>query len=137
MQRTVAHQDEAGVIGHLPPFVEIKRDRVRLLDAGEPRRDVRRHDGERADGAVDMEPELFLAGDGGERRQIVDGAGIDRARRADDEEGRKPCVAVLRDRCFERVDIDLMTLVRRNDMQRRSAEAGQVHGLRNAAVRGG
>ena len=56
---------------------------------------------------------FFATGDVGQRRQIVDGADIDRARRADHEEGREPCVAVLRDRGFKRGDIDLMQCVGR------------------------
>ncbi len=68
--------------------------------------------------------------DGGQRRQIVDGAGIDRAGRADDEERRQPRAAVLRDRRVERGEIDSMQCsLRRNDMQRRGAEAGQIHRL--------
>src|SRR5450756_2220537 len=57
-------------------------------------------------------------------------------RRPDHEERRQTRVAVLRNRRLERVDIDLMEVVGGNDMQRRAAEAGQVHGLRNTAVRG-
>ena len=113
-----------------------KRDRIRLLDTGEPRRDVRRHDGERADGAVDVKPQFFAGRDGGERRQVVDGAGIDRAGSADHQEGCQTCVAVPRDGRVERRKIYLMKIVGGNDMQCRIAEAGQIHGLRNAAVRG-
>ena len=38
MERAVAHQDEAGVIGHLAPFVKIEGQRIGALDAGKARR---------------------------------------------------------------------------------------------------
>ena len=136
MQRAVAHQDKAGVVRHLPPFVEIERDRVRLLDAGKPRRDVGRHDGERADGAVDVEPECLPPRDAGKRRQVIDGAGIDAARRADQQEGGQAGAAVLGDGDVEGIEVDPMAVVCGNDMQRRGAQPGQIHGLRNAAMRG-
>ena len=71
-----------------------------------------------------------------QRREIVDCAGIDGAGGADHEERRQSGDAVLRDRHIERVDIDVMELVGRNDMQRLDAEARKVHRLRDAAVRG-
>ncbi len=108
MQRAVAHQDEAGVVGHLPPFVEIERDRIGLLDAGKPRRDIRRHDGKRADGAIDVEPYFFAPRDRSQRGEIVDGAGVDRARGTDHEERRQARDAILHDRQIERVDVDLI-----------------------------
>jgi hypothetical protein len=42
---------------------------------------------------------------------------------------RQARVAILQDRRVKRVDIDLMQIVDGNDMQRRAAEAGQIHGL--------
>jgi hypothetical protein len=34
----VAHQQEAGIVRHLPPFVKIKRDRIRVFNSGQQRR---------------------------------------------------------------------------------------------------
>ena len=76
-----------------------------------------------------MKPELFAGRDGGEARQIINGAAIDRTRGSNHPKRRQARIAILQDRRLERVDIDLMQAVGGNDMQRRAAEAGQIHGL--------
>jgi hypothetical protein len=37
---SLANEQEAGIVRHLTPFVEIQRDRIRLLDAVKPRRTI-------------------------------------------------------------------------------------------------
>src|SRR6185312_1089131 len=137
MKRTVAHQDKSGVVRHLRPFVEIKRNGVRLLDSGEQRRDVWRHYRESAKGPIDVEPYLFPTRDAGEFRKLVDGARIDGSRHSDQEKRGKARVTIGCDRSVERVEVDLMMVVRRNSAKRLNAQTGQVHGLRNASVSGG
>ena len=75
----VAHQQEAGVVGHLPPFVEVERDGIGELDAAEQRRELGREDRERPEGAIDVKPDSFLAAQRSDRLEIVDRADIDRA----------------------------------------------------------
>src|SRR5262249_36317657 len=40
----IADEDEPGVVGHLPPLVEVERERVGAFDAGKTRREIRRED---------------------------------------------------------------------------------------------
>ena len=53
MPIAVAHDEEAGIIGHLSPFVEIKRNRIRALKSCQPRRKYRRENPESTEGAID------------------------------------------------------------------------------------
>ena len=55
----VANQEEPGVVRHVPPFVEIERDRIRLFDPLQQRAKLRRERRQRPDRAIDMEPEAF------------------------------------------------------------------------------
>ena len=41
MPIAVTHDEQAGVVGHLSPFVKIERNRIRILDSGKPRCDRR------------------------------------------------------------------------------------------------
>ncbi len=86
MERAVAHQDEAGVVGHLAPFVKIEGQRIGVLDASKARREIRGEDRKRAVGTIDMQPKLLTPRQLGKAGQIVDRAAIDRAGGADDEE---------------------------------------------------
>ena len=137
MERAVSHKDESGIVRHLPPFVEIERNRVGLLNAGEPRRKIGRHDSERANGAINVEPEFFPVRDAGERREVVNGSDIDRTCCPYHEKRRKARASIIHNCSVERIDIDLMVVVRGNDMKRVNAETGQIHGLRNTTVSGG
>ena len=131
----VAHHQEAGVVGHLPPFVEIERDRIRVFDSGQPRRQLRRENAERAIGAVDVKPELLLAAQRAQRREIVDRADIHRAGRADHEERLQAGLAVQRDLRAQRGDVDAVQSIDRDDAQRIAAEARNIHRLGDAAMR--
>ena len=67
VQVAPADQHAAGVILDVEPFVEVEGERIGALDAGEQRSVLRAQDRKRAEGAVDVEPEAFLARDVGER----------------------------------------------------------------------
>ena len=125
MPLAVAHQQEAGVVRHLPPFVEIERDGIRALDAGKPRRELGRQNAERAEGAVDVKPEPLLAAQSRKRREIVDRADVDRAGGADDEERLEPGLAVARDLRAQRGNVDAMI-----GIDRRSCAARRCRGRR-------
>jgi hypothetical protein len=90
----IAHDEEAGIIGHLAPFVEIKRNRIRALKSRQPRREHRRENPERPEGAVDVKPDSLVAAQRAQRRQIVDGADVHRSGRTDDKERRQPAAAI-------------------------------------------
>src|SRR5262249_35047408 len=60
MAIAVAHDEEAGVVGHLPPFVEIKRDRIRALKSCQLWGKHRRENPESPEGAVDVKPKPLL-----------------------------------------------------------------------------
>ena len=61
MAVAVAHNEEASVIRHLSPFVEIKRNRIRALKSCQPRRELRRENPESTEGAIDVKPKPLLA----------------------------------------------------------------------------
>ena len=79
MLLAVAHDQETGVIGHLPPFVKIQRDGIRALKSGEPRRQCRRKNAKRAISAVDVKPETLFTAQRAQRSEIIDGADVDRS----------------------------------------------------------
>jgi hypothetical protein len=135
MTIAVAHDEEAGVIGHLPPFVEIERYRVRAFDSGEPRRKYRRKHPERAKGAVDVKPKLFFAAQRAQRHKIIDGADIYRSSRADDEEGIEAGLTIQRNPAAQRGDIDAVESIDLDLSQGIAAETGDIHRLGDAAMR--
>ena len=89
VRRAVADQHAAGVVGDVRPLVEVEGDRVGALDPREARAELRAHHGERPEGPVDVEPQALALRDLRDRGEVVDGAGVDRARRADDQERRR------------------------------------------------
>ncbi len=70
-----------------------------------------------------MEPQAFLLADIGHCIQIVDGAGVGRARRANNTEGLMTISAVQRDGGFERLEVDLEVIIDRHEMERLASEA--------------
>src|SRR5258708_4061109 len=104
MPLAVADHQEAGVIRHLPPFVEIERDRVRAFDSGEPRRECRRENSERTEGAVDVKPQPLYTAQRTQRREIIEGTNVHRPRRADDKEGMQTGLAIPSDPAAQRRD---------------------------------
>src|SRR5205823_1728403 len=134
MKSSVAHQDEARVIGNLGPFVKIESDRIRQFDAGEAWCDIFGKDPECAKGAIDVEPELFPLRNAVKAREIVNRPNVNGAGGSNDQERRKASVSVRRDRSFKRNDVDLVTTVRWNLTKCLDAEAGKVHRLGDAAM---
>src|ERR1039457_5167258 len=115
MQRTIPDEDKPRVVGHLPPFVEIKSDGVRALDSGQTRRNIRREHGESSVSGIDVEPHLFSLSDAGDGSKIIDSADIDRAGGRGYEEGRQARTLILGYGFFECQDIDLVLPVHRDD----------------------
>ena len=76
VQSAVAHQDEARIVGNLAPFVKVERQRIGPFDAPQAGRKIGRQHRQRAVGAVNVKPEFFASREIGQRRQIVDRAGV-------------------------------------------------------------
>ena len=68
-------------------------------------------------------------------RQIVDRPDVNRPGRADHQKRHKTRGAIGSNLRTQRIDINAMTATGRNSPQRVGAEAGEVHGFRDAAVR--
>ena len=137
MQAAVAHQDKAGVVLHVRPFVEIEGDRIGALDAGQARRQVRRQHRHRAESAVDMKEKTFALGDIGQRIQIVDGAHVDRAGIAYQGERLQTGGAVGGDLRVQAGQMNTAVGIDRDAAQHVFAETGHIHRLFHATVRGG
>ncbi len=90
MPIAVADEQEAGIVGHLSPFVEIERDGIGVLNSGQSRRQRWRENPQRAKGAVDMKPESLFAAQRLQRAKIVDRTDIDGSGRTYDEEWLAP-----------------------------------------------
>ena len=105
MQHAVAHQNESGVIGRLAPLMKIESQRIRALDAFEPRRQIRSQNRQRAARAIDVEPEPFATADGGQSVEVVDGPGVDRAGRSHHQERREAGAAIRVDGFLQSVQI--------------------------------
>ena len=67
MRFGIAHEKKARVIRHLQPFVKIERDRIGAIDSVHEMLQFGRQRAERAEGAVDMEPQIFRRAEIGER----------------------------------------------------------------------
>ena len=114
MLRAFAHQDVAGVIGHLAPFVKVEGDRVGALDAAQPRRNVARQHAQRATGTIDMEPEVLFPCQRGQCVEIVDGPDIDGAGRADDQKRLQAGRFVGLDGLHQLPQVHLVTVIHGN-----------------------
>ncbi len=115
--------------------MEIERHRIGAFDAVQARRNIGRKHAQRTIGAVDVKPDLFAHGQVSNGAQGIDGADVDRAGGGGDKEGLQAGGAVLGNRFFEQRHVDFEGGIHRDDAQGRRAQACQVHGLRNAAVR--
>jgi hypothetical protein len=122
MQHAVAHQNESGVVGHLAPLMKIEGQRVRALDALEPRRQIRSQNRQRAKRAIHVEPKPLAAADAGQGVQIVDRPGVDGAGRAHHQERRKAGAAIRFDGFFQ--------CAFRSIRWRSSRESGAAHRCR-------
>ena len=75
MDLAPADQDAARVVLDVQPLVKVEGERIRPLDAGELRPQLRIEGRQRAEGAVDVQPQVLCGGEVGERGEIVDRAG--------------------------------------------------------------
>ena len=108
MAFAVAHQQKAGVVGDLAPFVEIERNRIRTFDAGKPWRQLRRENAERTEGAIDVKPDLLLATQCSDRAEIIDRADVDGAGGSDHQKRLQPDRAITRNLPAQRIEVDAM-----------------------------
>ena len=136
VQGGVADQDAAGVVGDLRPFVEVEGEAVGALDAAELVAVAVGDGGQRGEGAVDMEPEVFAGAELGDRAQIVDGPAIDGAGGGGDEERAGAGGAVPPDGLGEGFEVEAVIGIGGKGAERVAAEAGHVEGARDAAMRG-
>ena len=115
--------------------MEVVSDRVSALDAGEPRGHIRRQHAKGTERAVDVEPQSLLAGQVRQRGQVVDGADVDGACSAHDQEGDVPRLAVCPDARAQRCKIHSVARIGRNGAQRGGSEPCQLERLFHATVR--
>ena len=87
-----------------------------------------------AKGAVDMEPGLCTRGDAGQSGKVVDGADIYGAGGADDDERLFAGGDVFRDGGFKFCNVDAVIGIGWDQAQGGGADAGHVHGTRDAAM---
>ena len=131
----VPHEEEARVIGHMQPFVEVEGDAVGALQPLHHRLEFGRKRRQRPEGAVDMEPHVFGVRHVGEPVERVDRARVDRAGRADDEEGPETCGAVGGDRVSQRANSHRALFVGGDEAQMARAESRHLHRLTHAIMR--
>jgi hypothetical protein len=75
--------------------VQIEGNRVCALDAGHQRAQRPGEGRQRAEGTVDVKPNLVRLGHVGDHVEVVEGAGVDGARASNDQERQTPLPAVL------------------------------------------
>ena len=80
----IAHQSATRLIRHVQPLVQIECDGVGLLETGDQRAQIGHQCRERAERAVNVEPQSLIARDLCEGAQVVGSAGVDGARVPDD-----------------------------------------------------
>jgi hypothetical protein len=76
-----------------------------------------------------MQPETFLLTDVGQRSEIIDGAGVGRARRANDAEWQVTISAILRDSPAQRLQVNLETVINWYESECIPAQAQQFRSL--------
>ncbi len=134
MSDTVSHQDESGVVRHLRPFMEIEGNRIRAFDAIEARCNVGSQYRQRAIGAIDVEPQIFLLCEIGYRRQRIDCTYVNRAGGGGDEEWLQAGSLVGGNRAFQQLHVHFVVRIHRDDAKCVGAYSGQVYRLRDAAM---
>ena len=128
------HERAAGVDGNAEPLVRVENQRVGPLHAAVAGRDRRVEHAERAVGAVDVEPEALRGRDVGERVERVDRAGVDGARRADEQRRQGAARAIGGDRRAQRGRVEPASL-ERHLAHRTAAEAEELQRAPHAAMR--
>ena len=135
VQRAVAHEHDPRIVRDVQPLVEVESQRVGALDPIDAMAQRRREPRQGPEGAVDVEPQAFVARAIGDRGQVVDRTGARAARRGDDRERRRARRAVGRDRRPQRSHVHPQTLVDRDRAQRIAAQTGQLEGSAHRSVR--
>src|SRR5437763_13177643 len=115
MQTAIPDENKARVVGYLPPFVEIEGDGVRALDSGQTGSNIRRQHRESTISAIDVKPQALSLREVRNGHKIIDRADIDRAGRRRYEERRQTGIPVAYDGSPERLNVDLVLIVYRND----------------------
>ena len=130
----VADQHGARAVGQEQRLVRVERDAVGKLDAGEQRAALLAQGEQPAIGAVDVEPRVVTAAQGGDLRQRIDRAGVDRPGRGNDQPRAHPVGDVALERLLKCINRHAVALVGR-DLATRSATApGDVQGLVDAIM---
>lgn len=113
----VADQETAGAVGEEHPLVRIEGDGVGELDSRERLAPAGGQREEAAVGCVDVHPQAVLAGDPGDLRERIDGAGVRRAAARDDQKGAPAGRPVLAQGGLERLGEHPEPRVARDDPQ--------------------
>jgi hypothetical protein len=135
VQLAVAYQDVSGIVGNLPPLMEIECQRIGALDTAEPRGQFRCELRQSSIGSVDVKPKLVPPAQLGDARKVVDGSDIHGARRSNHEEWSPAGLPILVNRSFERIHVHSLAAVRGDQPQCVAAQATKIHGFRDRAVR--
>ena len=133
MDGLVTHQGEPDVDRRLHPLVQVEREGVGAREAAHGIRGAAEGQ-EAADGAVDVQPHTLGVAQVGDRLDVVDRAGVDRADGGHHGERLDPGGAVGRHGGGEGVDIHREVVAHGDDAQRRLAEPEQLDRLAVAAV---
>ena len=83
-RRRIPDQQAPGVERRVEPLVRVERERIGAREGRHGAADMWRLRGERAVGAVNVEPQSGLGADVGDGAERIDRAGVDVARSGDD-----------------------------------------------------
>jgi hypothetical protein len=134
VQLPVADQCAADIEGGMQALVQIERERIRPLDPGNQMPVVGRNRDQRADAAVDMQPQALIAAKVGNRVQIVDCAGGGAAGGGDHASRFQSLRPIRGDGFAQRIDVHPEGSIRRDPARRLAAKSKQVHRLLVAVV---
>ena len=101
MQVSVAHQRAACFKRRMQPFVRIERQRICGLDTVGHMAVCGRNLDQRANAAVNVEPDIFAAADFANGLQIINRTGVCCSRRGNHAGRTQACCAVLRDHLLQ------------------------------------
>ncbi len=134
VQHAVAHQNEARVIRHLPPFVKVERQRIRALDSAQTGRQIGRQYSHCPEGAVHVKPHMLAVREIGQCVEVVDGPGIRASGGSDHQKRRKSGAAVRLDGLFEFGEVHPSARRGWNQTKRIAADPAKIHRARHAAL---
>ena len=134
MRELVAEEHAAHAVRRVQPFVRVERERVGAFDPAHQMRVRGTRRGQRAERAVDVQPQAFFRADVRERAEVVERAGVDAARGADDQERTVARGAIGGDPRAQRLRIERAPVVHVDQPQRRGPEACDAQRLGDAVV---